>query len=106
MTVLKQTTSMARHITHYNRDMAKSRRCINSEAARLRLTSRWERKEFINSCIEVLPKELKSVWSPKSHLLKNLYKLTNMQLLQKEAKAYCQGAVASAAFEAGLSDNY
>jgi hypothetical protein len=102
----QQTTTMGRHITTYNRRLASSRTCANSAAARIRLTNRTERKRFINSCIDELPKELKSVWSPKSYLLKNLYKLTNMQALQEEARTYCEGAVASAAFEAGLDDNY
>ena len=106
LAVCKQTTTMGRHITTYNRRLASSRTCANSAAARIRLTNRADRKRFINSCIDELPKELKSVWSPKSYLLKNLYKLTNMQLLQEEARTYCEGAVASAAFEAGLDDNY
>ena len=106
LTACHQTTTMSRHIATYNRRLASSRICANSTAARIRLTNRADRKRFINSCIDELPKELKSVWSPKSHLLKNLYKLTNMQLLQEEARTYCEGAVASAAFEAGLDDNY
>lgn len=106
LAVCKQTTTMGRHITTYNRRLASSRICVNSTAARLGLTNRAERRRFINSCIDELPKELKSVWPPKVYLLKNIHKFTNMQLLQEAAKGYCQGAVASAAFEAGLDDNY
>ena len=106
LTACRQTTTMGRHITTYNRRLASSRICVNSTAARLGLTSRAERRRFINSCIDELPKELKSVWPPKAYLLKNIHKFTNMQLLQEAAKAYCQGALASAAFEVGLDDNY
>ena len=106
LTACRQTTTMGRHITTYNRRLASSRICVNSTAARLGLTNRAERRRFINSCIDELPKELKSVWPPKAYLLKNIHKFTNMQLLQEAAKAYCQGALASAAFEVGLDDNY
>ena len=99
----KQMKSMDRHIAEHNREMAKSKRCSNSEAARLRLTSRAERTRFIDSCVDRLPFELqRGVCPPRAYLRRKLHKLGNMQLLQEEASAYCKDVVEPMAIDAGL----
>ena len=98
----RQTRSMGSHITEYNRMMAQSRRCVNSEAARSSLTSRAELKRFIDSCVNRLPVELRTVCPPRAYLLKSLHRLKNMQLLQEEAKAYYKDVVQPQALEEGI----
>jgi hypothetical protein len=98
----RQASSMGRHIIEYNMMMAKSRRCVNSEAARSSLTCRAELKRFINSCVDRLPIELRSVYPPRVYLLRRLHRLKNMQMLQEEAKAYCKDVVQPLALDAGM----
>ena len=82
--------------------MAQSKRCANSEAARSSLTSRAELKRFIDSCVNRLPVELRTVCPPRAYLLKSLHRLENMQRLQEEARAYCKDVVGPLALDAGI----
>ena len=93
---------MVRHVIEYNKLMAQSKRCVNSEAARSSLTRRAELKRFIDSCANRLPVELRSVCPPRAYLLKSLHRLKNMQLLQEEAKAYYKDVVQARAIEEGM----
>jgi hypothetical protein len=98
----RQATSMAGHVIEYNQLMARSKRCVNSRAARSSLTSRAELKRFIHSCVDRLPVELRSVCPPRAYLLRRLHRLKNMQQLQEDANAYCKDVVQRQALEEGI----
>ena len=102
LSACRQATSMTRHVLEYNKLMAQSKRCVNSEAARSSLTSRAELKRFVDSCVSRLPVELRTVCPPRAYLLKSLHRLKNMQLLQEEAKAYYKDVVQAQALEEGI----
>jgi hypothetical protein len=102
----RQVTAMSQHIAKFNRLMAKSGRCGNSEAARSSLTSRLERKRFANSCVDTLPVKMRykqgGVCTPRTYLLRQLYRQSNMQLLQEAARAYRENELLPRAVDAGI----
>ena len=98
----KQITAMSQHIAKFNRLLAKSGRCGNSEAARSSLTSRSERERFVGSCVNRLPVEMRTVCQPRAYLLRQLYRQSNMQLLQDAARAYCENELLPRAVDAGI----
>jgi hypothetical protein len=101
-----QDTAMRQHIAKFNGLMAKSGKCANSEAARSSLTSRSERKRFANSCVNALPVKMRhkqgGVCTPRTYLIRQLYRHSNMQLLQDAARAYCENELLPRAVDAGI----
>ena len=102
----KQMGTMSSHVYQYNILLAESRTCGNSGAARRATTSRAERKRFINSCMDTLPAKMTRgdgrLQSPRAHLYRKLHMLKDMEMLQKEAMAYCANVLDPVAFEVGV----
>ena len=106
----RQKAPMKRHCEEFNKLLIRARILAdNSDAAKLAVVDRGYLKRFVNSCSHELHPDIMDKHPTavplRSHLLRGIHNLPNLQVLQTEARTYEQHVLHPLAIDSEVTDN-